>query len=153
MSSFCFFNAIGRPHLYYSKRSFYFYIIGNSLLLNHSPSEWFCYTGKSTETTCFGAFHWRRVRDLNPGYGITAHTISSRAPSTTQPTLQIFCFLFTTHRSDLDYYMTDTAISQAFLRKILKIFFLFLFCNKKRTVQPIFNGCTVFSQQISPSSG
>ena len=32
-------------------------------------------------------FLWRRVRDLNPGYGITAHTISSRAPSTTQPTL------------------------------------------------------------------
>ena len=30
---------------------------------------------------------WRRVRDLNPSYAINVNTISSRAPSTTQPTL------------------------------------------------------------------
>ncbi|WP_262401128.1 hypothetical protein, partial [Yanshouia hominis] len=35
------FGAVGRPHLYSSKGSFYFYIIGSSLLWNHSPSEWF----------------------------------------------------------------------------------------------------------------
>ena len=40
MSSFCFLDAVGRPHLK-SKRSFYFYIIGNRLFLYHSPSEWF----------------------------------------------------------------------------------------------------------------
>lgn len=32
---------------------------------------------------------WRRVRDLNPGYAHHVHTISNRAPSTTQPTLHI----------------------------------------------------------------
>ena len=47
MSSFCFLDAVGRPHLYYSKRSFYFFIFGNSLLLNHSPSEWFYITKRS----------------------------------------------------------------------------------------------------------
>ena len=30
---------------------------------------------------------WRRVRDLNPSYAFNVNTISSRAPSTTQPTL------------------------------------------------------------------
>lgn len=44
MSSFCFLDAVGRPLLYYSKRSFYFFIFGNSLFLNHSPSEWFYIT-------------------------------------------------------------------------------------------------------------
>ena len=33
--------AVGRPHSYYSKGSFYFAIIDISLFLNHSPSEWF----------------------------------------------------------------------------------------------------------------
>ena len=42
---------------------------------------------KTPKPNRFRCFLWRRVRDLNPGYGITAHTISSRAPSTTQPTL------------------------------------------------------------------
>ena len=41
MTSLCLFGAVGRPHLYSSKGSFYFYIIGSSLLWNHSPSEWF----------------------------------------------------------------------------------------------------------------
>ena len=31
----------------------------------------------------------RRVRDSNPGTGISRNTISSRAPSTTQPTLHM----------------------------------------------------------------
>ena len=31
---------------------------------------------------------WRRERDLNPRYAINVHTISNRAPSTTQPSLQ-----------------------------------------------------------------
>ena len=44
MSSFCFLDAVGRPLLYDSKRSFYFFIFGNSLFLNHSPSEWFYIT-------------------------------------------------------------------------------------------------------------
>ena len=35
----------------------------------------------------FSAGFWRRVRDLNPSYAINVNTISSRAPSTTQPTL------------------------------------------------------------------
>ena len=46
MSSFCFLDAVGRPLLYDSKRSFYFFIFGNSLFLNHSPSEWFYITRK-----------------------------------------------------------------------------------------------------------
>lgn len=46
---------------------------------------------KSTETRCFSAFIWRRVRDLNPGCAHHAHTISNRAPSTTQPTLHLDC--------------------------------------------------------------
>ena len=46
MSSFCFLDAVGRPLLYDSKRSFYFFIFGNSLFLNHSPSEWFYITKK-----------------------------------------------------------------------------------------------------------
>ena len=35
----------------------------------------------------FQAFTWRRVRDLNPRTAHHGYTISSRAPSTTQPTL------------------------------------------------------------------
>lgn len=31
---------------------------------------------------------WRRVRDLNPRYAINVNTISNRAPSAAQPTLQ-----------------------------------------------------------------
>ncbi len=45
MSSFCFLDAVGRPLLYYSKRSFYFFIFGNSLFC-HSGSFWmssFCF--------------------------------------------------------------------------------------------------------------
>ncbi|WP_206672299.1 hypothetical protein, partial [Ruthenibacterium lactatiformans] len=33
--------AVRRPHFQYSKGSFSFPIIDISLLLNHSPSEWF----------------------------------------------------------------------------------------------------------------
>ena len=32
--------------------------------------------------------HWRRVRDLNPGDGFAAYTISNRAPSATRTTLR-----------------------------------------------------------------
>ena len=35
----------------------------------------------------FSRTFWRRVRDLNPRDAINVYTISSRAPSTTQPTL------------------------------------------------------------------
>ncbi|HJC73121.1 MAG TPA: hypothetical protein H9698_10085, partial [Candidatus Ruthenibacterium merdavium] len=33
--------AVGRPHSYYSKGSFYSIMIDISLFSNHSPSEWF----------------------------------------------------------------------------------------------------------------
>ena len=34
---------------------------------------------------------WRRDRDLNPGYGITAHMISNHAPSAARTPLHVFC--------------------------------------------------------------
>ena len=37
----------------------------------------------------FKSFLWRRVRDLNPRTAHHRYTISSRAPSTTQPTLHM----------------------------------------------------------------
>ena len=37
----------------------------------------------------FRCSYWRRVRDLNPGTAHHGYTISSRAPSTTQPTLHM----------------------------------------------------------------
>jgi len=55
MSSFCFLDAVGRPLLYDSKRSFYFFIFGNSLFLNHSPSEWF-YITRNREKLFFPLF-------------------------------------------------------------------------------------------------
>ena len=36
---------------------------------------------------------WRRDRDLNPGYGITAHMISNHAPSAARTPLHVFCCL------------------------------------------------------------
>lgn len=48
--------------------------------------RWFSAKQKPRKAS-FSGFQWRRVRDLNPGYAHHAHTISSRAPSTTQPTL------------------------------------------------------------------
>ena len=41
MTSLCLACAVGRPHFHYSKGSFSFCSIDYSLLLNHSPSEWF----------------------------------------------------------------------------------------------------------------
>jgi len=41
MTSLCLACAVGRPHFYYSKGSFSCCSIDYSLLLNHSPSEWF----------------------------------------------------------------------------------------------------------------
>ena len=48
------------------------------------------FTGKrkSTKTEVF-VLLWRRVRDLNPRTAHHRYTISSRAPSTTQPTLHM----------------------------------------------------------------
>ena len=46
---------------------------------------------KSSETKSLRSrlkHRWRRARDSNPRYGISAHTISSRAPSTTRTTLR-----------------------------------------------------------------
>ena len=37
---------------------------------------------------------WRRVRDSNPSYAINVNTISNRAPSTAQPTLQTAYLLY-----------------------------------------------------------
>ena len=42
---------------------------------------------KDTDCILISVLIWRRVRDLNPSYAINVNTISSRAPSTTQPTL------------------------------------------------------------------
>ena len=42
---------------------------------------------KAREYVNSGLFCWRRDRDLNPGYAINVNTISSRAPSATQPSL------------------------------------------------------------------
>ncbi len=47
---------------------------------------------KKPEALWLLGFVWRRVRDLNPRCAVNAHTISSRAPSTTRPTLQILHF-------------------------------------------------------------
>ena len=60
-----------------------------------SPEPWCfkgfrAYSGKKVTTLhCikYSVVIWRRVRDLNPSYAINVNTISSRAPSTTQPTL------------------------------------------------------------------
>ncbi len=38
------------------------------------------------------SFIWRRERDSNPRYAINVYTLSRRAPSATQPSLQIFVF-------------------------------------------------------------
>ncbi len=43
---------------------------------------------KAQEYVNSGLFCWRRDRDLNPCYAINVNTISSRAPSATQPSLQ-----------------------------------------------------------------
>ena len=37
-------------------------------------------------------FIWRRERDSNPRYAINVYTLSRRAPSATQPSLQIVVF-------------------------------------------------------------
>ena len=56
MSSFCFLCAVARPHpSFLNKRSSFVYIIGRSLLWNHSPSEWFSYTTKKRRQKA-----WRR---------------------------------------------------------------------------------------------
>lgn len=60
---------------------------------------------------------------MNPGYAHHAHTISNRAPSTTQPTLQ--AILFSLHRTwlsnDIDY-IIDLEIRQYFYENILTDF-------------------------------
>ncbi len=103
---------------------------------------------KSTETICFGAFYWRRVRDLNPGCAHHAHTISSRAPSTTQPTLHFF--FQAAYRSDLDYYMTAPRKSQAFFM----IFFHFFRRTPKGNAarQNCLPCCIAFLCLIDPAS-
>ena len=66
-------------------------MLSRMLSKNIITSKLFLKSGKRMEKEHrifrFGALFWRRVRDLNPGYAHHVHTISSRAPSTTQPTL------------------------------------------------------------------
>ena len=49
---------------------------------------------------------WRRRRDLNPRYAINVHTISNRAPSTTQPLLHGNARRFLPHRAGNGFYYT-----------------------------------------------
>ena len=58
MTSLCLACAVGRPHFHYSKGSFSFCSIDYSLLLNHSPSEWF---------SLYKKMHPGRATSANPG--------------------------------------------------------------------------------------
>ena len=68
----------------------------------------------------FDAFLWRRVRDLNPGTAHHGYTISSRAPSTTQPTLhQLLCVALSNVFYSTDY----SPFRQAFFENFFENFF------------------------------
>ena len=64
---FLLFCAVGRPHPYFSKGRFYFYIIGISLLSNHSPCESFFIHKKARKHCVCGLFYgspcWARTND------------------------------------------------------------------------------------------
>ena len=109
--------------------------------------RWFSAKQKPRKAS-FSGFQWRRVRDLNPGYAHHAHTISSRAPSTTQPTLHFF--FQAAYRSDLDYYMTAPRKSQAFFM----IFFHFFRRTPKGNAarQNCLPCCIAFLCLIDPAS-
>ena len=69
MTSLCLFGAVGRPHLYSCKGSFYIYIIGTSFLLNFSPGEWSSLykrnPQKSHQQAIFEDFFWSGLRGSN----------------------------------------------------------------------------------------
>ena len=71
----------------------------------------------------FRCSYWRRVRDLNPGTAHHGYTISSRAPSTTQPTLHLY-FVFAVSLSDEIYYIRFFVLRQAFFSIFFIIFFV-----------------------------
>ena len=70
---------------------------------------------------------WRRDRDLNPGYAINVNTISSRAPSATQPSLHAVSDSFCND----DYY-------NSYVDKLQDLFLIFdahlqnIFCTALR---------------------
>lgn len=83
----------------------------------------------------FQCFQWRRVRDLNPGYGITAHTISNRAPSTTQPTLHLYFVVFA---SSFRSYLSATIFIIAHTSPFVNTFFHFFEKIFQHLQSPIF---------------
>ena len=54
---------------------------------------------------------WRRERDSNPRYAINVYTLSRRAPSATQPSLQIV------HNWELDYIIPVMSKLRAYSRE------------------------------------
>src|SRR5699024_7534062 len=75
MTSLCLACAVGRPHFLYSKGSFSFCSIDYSLLLNHSPSEWFSLYKKMRS----GDWTYHASRTAHRGL-IIAHRVSHVQP-------------------------------------------------------------------------